>query len=242
MAEVATLIQLIQFSGAVVSACCDYISKVRSASSDIERVLSDVSVLETILKRLQLLISNEDDQRHALVKSLARPHGPFDLCYQALEELQKRLKLLTDASSTRRKLLWPIEEKRILEIQARLTEQKQTFLLALAGDTPFHEDEMIEQGRVVVDKLEAARIKDERSKILSWLSGADPSTNYNLARKRHEKGTGEWLLRSKEFQAWEESSSQIMWLRGLPGAGKTILRFVLTPNSQMLLTNTVPRS
>ncbi|KAF2793620.1 hypothetical protein K505DRAFT_195201, partial [Melanomma pulvis-pyrius CBS 109.77] len=67
----------------------------------------------------------------------------------------------------------------------------------------------------------------ERSKILNWLSGTDPSTNFNTARKKHEKDTGKWLLHSEQFQSWKKTDGQIMWLYGIPGAGKTIIRFIM---------------
>jgi ankyrin repeat domain-containing protein 50 len=226
LAAAATIIQLVQFSGVILTSCYDYISKAKSASGDIEKVINDVSGLEGILKRLHSLISDGEDERHALLKSLERPNGPFRACSQSLEELQKRLKILTEASSARRKLLWPLEEKKILEILRQLGEQKQTFILALAGDHAFSDEANAKQGKEAIDKLNEMKIKDERNKILNWLRGADPSTNYNTARKKHEKGTGDWLLQSEQFQTWKDANSHIMWLYGIPGAGKTILRFV----------------
>lgn len=77
LAAAATIIQLIQFSGVILTSCYDYISKVKSASGDIEKVINDVSGLEGILKRLHALISDGEDERHALLKSLERPNGPF---------------------------------------------------------------------------------------------------------------------------------------------------------------------
>lgn len=99
LAAAATIIQLVQFSGVVLTSCYDYISKAKSASGDIEKVINDVSGFEGILKRLHSLISDGEDERHAFLKSLETPNGPFQDCFQALKELQKRLKILTEASS-----------------------------------------------------------------------------------------------------------------------------------------------
>lgn len=226
MAEAATVIQLIQFSGIVLTGCYEYISKARNATAEIEKVLNDVSGLENILKQLQLLMSNPDGSRHQLVKSLGRPSGPFQACSQALQKLQKKLKNLTEASSARRRLMWPLEEGNILEILRRLGEQKQTFILALMGDHALSDDVNTRHGREAIDKLNDMNTREERSKILNWLSGTDPSTNFNTARKKHEKDTGKWLLHSEKFQSWKKTNGHIMWLYGIPGAGKTILRFI----------------
>jgi hypothetical protein len=227
LAAAATIIQLIQFSGVVLSGCYDYINKAKNAPADIQKAINDIAGLEGILKRLHTLISDPEDQRNASLRSLDGPNGPFQACTQALTELQTKLKALTEASSTRRRLLWPLEQNKIEEILRRLSDQKQTFIFALLVDHP-------EDHRETVNHLEAARklmedmkVTERQNRILNWLKGSDPSTNFNAARKKHETGTGDWLLQLKDFQSWETGCAPILWLYGIPGAGKTILRFVI---------------
>ncbi len=62
--------------------------------------------------------------------------------------------------------------------------------------------------------VEDAQANGKREAILSWLSDVDPSARYNLARKKHEAGTGEWLMNATEFQTWQESPSSLLWLYG----------------------------
>ena len=226
IAAAATIIQLIQFSGTVLSSCYDYIRKAKNAPGDIQNVINDISGLEGILKRLQSLTSDPEDERHALLKSLEGPNGAFQASSQALKELQKRLKPLTEASNARRRLMWPLEQSKIAEILNKLGEQKQIFLFALVGDHAFSDDANAAEVNKVRIMLEDMKVTKQRNKVISWLRGADPSTNYNAARKKHESGTGDWLLHSEHFQSWEVGGGQFMWLYGIPGAGKTILRFV----------------
>ena len=154
LAAAATVMQLIQFSGVVLTGCYEYINKAKSATSELEKVINDVSGLEGILRQLHLLMADPDDERHALLKSLGRPDGPFQACSQALQKLHKKLRALTEASSARRKLLWPLEEVKILEILRRLGEQKQTFILALAGDHALADAANAKQGKEAVEKLD----------------------------------------------------------------------------------------
>lgn len=66
--------------------------------------------------------------------------------------------------------------------------------------------------------------QEERlSKICSWLSAPDPSTNYHKAHKQRQAETGLWLPESAKFADWKESAPSRLWLYGIPGCGKTIL-------------------
>lgn len=67
-------------------------------------------------------------------------------------------------------------------------------------------------------QLEDLNASEERKQIAEWLSGADPSTDHNSARKKHEPGTGEWLLNLKDFEEWREGDGSLLWLHSIPGA------------------------
>jgi hypothetical protein len=46
-----------------------------------------------------------------------------------------------------------------------------------------------------------------------WLSPPDPSTNHNIARKAHHKGTASWFFQGSIFEQWKSSSS-LLWIHG----------------------------
>ncbi|KLO93164.1 uncharacterized protein LW93_6158 [Fusarium fujikuroi] len=55
-----------------------------------------------------------------------------------------------------------------------------------------------------------------------------PSYDEDLDRIRNTRcgGTGSWLVQDQQFVSWsegKEKSSQVLWLQGIPGAGKTFL-------------------
>jgi Cdc6-like AAA superfamily ATPase len=69
-----------------------------------------------------------------------------------------------------------------------------------------------------------SRDQEERlSKICSWLSAPNPSTNYHKAHNQRQAETGLWLVESAKFTEWKESAASRLWLYGIPGCGKTIL-------------------
>ncbi|RFU29639.1 hypothetical protein B7463_g6719, partial [Scytalidium lignicola] len=64
----------------------------------------------------------------------------------------------------------------------------------------------------------------ERSTILQWTSGIPYEDHHGAARTGRTEKTGEWLLQRNEFRTWMNSEeSMILWLHGIPGAGKTKL-------------------
>ncbi|KAE8156909.1 Pfs, NACHT and ankyrin domain protein [Aspergillus tamarii] len=71
--------------------------------------------------------------------------------------------------------------------------------------------------------LRDLRADNQFSKIESWLSPPDPSTNFNEAQKRRQEGTGLWLFEIGPFKEWMSGTRQHLWLHGLSGCGKTIL-------------------
>lgn len=51
------------------------------------------------------------------------------------------------------------------------------------------------------------------------------------------KGTGSWFLRHPDFLKWrDESASSILWLRGIPGSGKSKLMYVVKSRHFLILT------
>ncbi|KAJ7152700.1 ankyrin repeat-containing domain protein [Mycena crocata] len=43
-----------------------------------------------------------------------------------------------------------------------------------------------------------------------------------------QPGTGEWLIKNEDFAAWKRSTGgTVMWCRGIPGAGKTVLASIV---------------
>jgi hypothetical protein len=63
----------------------------------------------------------------------------------------------------------------------------------------------------------------ERQAILKWLVSTDPSPIHNRASELHEPHTGTWLVNAEAYKAWKTGSARLMWLHGIPGAGKTVL-------------------
>jgi hypothetical protein len=102
-----------------------------------------------------------------------------------------------------------------------LESSKKIFVLALAGDT----HSIVTDIKSILDDTKVA---ERRSKILTWLRAANPDATTNLTQldKKHEPLTGQWLLENAAFTSWSRQGGQLLWLKGIPGATKTVIRFV----------------
>ncbi|KAK8094948.1 hypothetical protein PG997_001633 [Apiospora hydei] len=64
----------------------------------------------------------------------------------------------------------------------------------------------------------------QRKGLQRWLAEvADPSTNYVVARDKHTKSTGEWILVDERFHRWMSAHNSFLWLHGKAGSGKSFL-------------------
>jgi hypothetical protein len=72
-------------------------------------------------------------------------------------------------------------------------------------------------------RILAAQQSDEFRRIVTWLAPPDPGTNHATARQRHESQTGDWLLKSSQYQSWKTGGIRHLWMYGKAGCGKTIL-------------------
>ncbi|KAF7335742.1 Ankyrin repeat domain containing protein [Mycena venus] len=63
----------------------------------------------------------------------------------------------------------------------------------------------------------------ERSKVIEWYSPLNFFPRQADVLGTRHPGTGDWLLRQQQFEAWESQPGKILWCPGKPGAGKTVL-------------------
>lgn len=89
---------------------------------------------------------------------------------------------------------------------------------------------MKEQTRVtgeIKKNTDVIRSRQGMLHVKEWLDPADPSTNYNDARKVRYRGTGAWILKSCPFREWEAGDHRHLWLHGMQGCGKTVLAYTI---------------
>lgn len=75
---------------------------------------------------------------------------------------------------------------------------------------------LVQNARETTDLILDSRVRD-------WLRPSDPSVDLISASKLRHSDTGRWFLESARYKWLKKSSGARLWLRGIPGSGKTVL-------------------
>ncbi|CRK34635.1 hypothetical protein BN1723_014880 [Verticillium longisporum] len=68
------------------------------------------------------------------------------------------------------------------------------------------------------------RSREERQQLLVYLSSHDYKTPFQIACKKHQYNTAEWIFTTPEFERWHDGTGpSLLWCSGKIGSGKTIL-------------------
>lgn len=78
--------------------------------------------------------------------------------------------------------------------------------------------------QIKANQIVTAAIADEmRRSLFTWFSPRNPEDHHNAALQLQYPGTCTWILDTPEFEEWTREGDQLLWVHGIPGAGKTIL-------------------
>ena len=87
-------------------------------------------------------------------------------------------------------------------------------------------DTVSKTGADVGDILAKLNRKEDIA-VLNWLTPVDYNSQQSDFISRRQPKTGQWLLDSKMYQDWLNTSNQTLFCPGIPGAGKTILTSIV---------------
>ncbi|GAB7364764.1 hypothetical protein MBLNU230_g5562t1 [Neophaeotheca triangularis] len=206
--------------------------------------ITDLSKTLTLLKAT--LEQNMSDERAGRISTCVRD------CEDALLELEKKrasLQKYARPEGLRQKMRsgvqrswYPFRKETletlkvsVTEVQGRLMLALQVLQLDIGTESQRLVDRILNQTATQSDsiahiaaqnqRLLDAQRSDEFRKIIAWLAPPDPGTNHATARQHHQSQTGDWLLKSTQYQSWKTGSVSHLWMNGKAGCGKTILCF-----------------
>ena len=117
------------------------------------------------------------------------------------------------------------------EVLETLKSQLQTFDVAKSIDDRTRSIEQSLKEQINLTRNEHADA--ERQRVLNWISSIDHKQKHQDIRSPRLDGTGEWLLRTKEFQIWLQkrpTCDNVLWCQGIQGSGKSILASLVIDN------------
>lgn len=133
----ASIITVIQLTGAVVSAVYNYRKNVKSAPEDAAKIIQDLIGLSQILEELLQTIERERNTkvtRLASLEGLAKSDGPLDSCQKTLERLNAKLQPEHGWRAVKQSLMWPLKQDYVKKTLDEIATAKATLGLALTVD------------------------------------------------------------------------------------------------------------
>ncbi|KAF7947217.1 uncharacterized protein EAE97_004466 [Botrytis byssoidea] len=82
------------------------------------------------------------------------------------------------------------------------------------------------------EAIEKEDTKRQRLALLDWLASTDPIPDHEFAvfMRADYPSSGNWILQENKIKAWldpQQLTVPLLWINGIPGAGKTILTSVI---------------
>ncbi|CAI7641662.1 unnamed protein product [Penicillium glandicola] len=192
---------------------------------------------EYIGENLPLLLQYEDLFRNNphMIKVLSLIYDDILKFHRiAIQYFQQRLwKQLWHAT-------WKTQQSRFSNIISGMARHR-ALIESQAGLSQIAESQI---SRRLVDDRHNAEVKAEDWRrlrtVFNWLRAADVDGNqYNLTQTRADyPGTGRWLLDHQAFKDWFDPNypkiPPLLWMNGIPGAGKTVLASLAIEEAQKL--------
>ncbi|KAI1774254.1 heterokaryon incompatibility protein-domain-containing protein [Hypoxylon cercidicola] len=82
-------------------------------------------------------------------------------------------------------------------------------------------------GKVLEEKVNHRESSRPSQVIAEWLATYDFSSEQRLFSSQSQEGTGEWFLKSHEFQNWLGEEGAVLYCPGISGTGKTTLASIV---------------
>ncbi|ROW07838.1 hypothetical protein VMCG_03357 [Cytospora schulzeri] len=145
--------------------------------------------------------------------------GPSRLALRLGKKGNKPVKQQQEAGRGLSGLKWPLKKGKVMKLLDEVKGYKDTITLAICSENMGDTKHMKKQVQEVHEQLSSSKIHE----ICDWLVATDPSTLYITSRDQYTEGTGNWVLRSIEWNNWINGDFRSLWIHGIPGAGKTVL-------------------
>lgn len=133
----ASVIAVIQISATIFELCQTYISAVKEARKDIQRLRDAVTSLQDVMTDVRDLEDDPSSSRRSVFSRLNQPNGPVQQCTRDLSRLVAQLEVGDGENKMRQfglRLKWPFSSKAINERLQVINNHKATFTLALTSD------------------------------------------------------------------------------------------------------------
>lgn len=221
-----------------------YINSVKTAEKEVLTLRNEVAVLTGILHNLSFVAQElEDDD--TLINSVRLQH--VNSCLSTLYALKGRLENIDFPEKKRLrnvicKLTWPYKSMETGSLIEEIRQHRDNLNAALAADSMMAllkslsvQEEIFGQVKDIDHLLREKqdidtriRMGERREKVTKFfVSAVDPNKSFQTIVKLRHPTTGFWLTENDMYIDWIQGHGPLLWLTGIPGAGKTVLSGLL---------------
>ena len=134
----ASVIAVIDISAKIFELCQTYVSAVKEARKDIQRLRDGVTSLQDVMTDVKDLEEDPSSSKRSVFSRLNQHNGPVQQCERDLRRLMAQLEVGDEEKKMRqfglRALKWPFSTKDIDKRLQVINDHKATFTLAITSD------------------------------------------------------------------------------------------------------------
>lgn len=140
LASVATIAQLVSFTGEILAAGYSYLNKVKKAPLEIKALLREISQINTLLDQLQDLASDGDSSNILGALEILDKMGVFEDTKALMAAVDKSIKTCQQiegqaVKNAGKRFMWPFKEKETKDMIMQLARLRDTLNSAVVVDS-----------------------------------------------------------------------------------------------------------
>lgn len=240
----ASIAGIISLTDTVFRYAFRYARSVSGAKDDIRQLSDEINSFSAVLRSLHALACDLQAQGQEFDCALRVDY--LAQCQHTFEKVKKRLKKASDdlegSSKVRRvtrQLKWPYSASETKELLEDVSRQKNAISLATSADTMRQLQLLLSKQSDRFDQIDQSLartsqkieistqilLNSEKKVVLDFFMppSLNPQRNLDQSIKWRQPTTGTWLLESEELKQWYTTPGSCLWLKGIPGGGKTVL-------------------
>ncbi|KAF2004094.1 hypothetical protein P154DRAFT_572544 [Amniculicola lignicola CBS 123094] len=236
LSTAASIVTLLDLAAKALS----YLREVKDSPKECKSLILELSLIRGVLQSLkESLHEQAGDDWYSTILSLSDESGPLRQLSQTVDDLRQRFEKQKhgglDAITTA--LKWPFEKKAAEALLVRLERHKTLLTLALSNDNAALAREIFGNTKTILWQVgeirqkmvqqEAKQTDKTTQELLEWLSTQDHEATQADILSTRQDSTCTWLFNTTEFQKWLQVPSRVLFCKGMPGAGKTVLTSVV---------------
>lgn len=228
LGAVASIVTLLEVVHEITLLCIKARASIKHAIPDLIRLVDEVKSVRGILEGLIDIASDNTlpgGPHLNQLKAFSGSNGLLETCSSELQELERWLQdaVKSNANSTFGAIKWSLKEKDVSRRLEGITRVKDTLQLGLIVD---HTQVLVKSRAATLALAQTVKRTNAgqyRQTIIDWLASLVSDAAADTHVRLKAQSTGDWFLEGSEFKHWIDSPHSILWLHGIPGAGKSVM-------------------